>query len=146
MGLGRSFVAALVVCALTAGTLWAQELPMDTPNDQDGPRIIDPDLPSLLVNAPDDLVQSIRADAALRAGGIDPATVQISVSQPIDWSDASLGCPQHRQAYAQVITPGFLIVVDAGANRLSYHTDTSGRFVVCDGPVRPAGVGIDLVR
>jgi hypothetical protein len=139
MRLGTSFVAALLGCALTAGTLVAQEAPTD---DQDNaPRIINLDQPTLLVSAPDDLVQSIRIDAAQRVGGMDPASVQITASQPVEWSDASLGCPQRQMAYAQVITPGFLIVVDAGGNRLSYHTDTSGRFVVCDGSPR-LGVGI----
>ena len=133
------FLAAVLVCAVTAGTLVAQEAPTD---DQDnGPRIINLDQPTLLVSAPDDLVQSIRNDAAQRVGGMDPASVQITASQPVEWSDASLGCPQRQMAYAQVITPGFLIVVDAGGNRLSYHTDTSGRFVVCDGSPR-LGVGI----
>lgn len=141
MRLGTSFVAAMLVCAVTAATLFAQEMPTDTPMDQDnGPRIINLDQPTLLVSAPDELVQSIRVDAGQRVG-IDPATVQITASQPVDWSDASLGCPQRQLAYAQVITPGFLIVVDAGGNRLSYHADTSGRFVVCEGSPR-LGVGI----
>jgi hypothetical protein len=139
MRLGTSFVAALLGCALTAGTLVAQEAPTD--DQGNGPRIINLDQPTLLVSAPDDLVQSIRIDAAQRVGGMDPASVLIQASQPVEWSDASLGCPQRQMAYAQVITPGFLIVVDAGGNRLSYHTDTSGRFVVCDGAPR-LGVGI----
>jgi hypothetical protein len=142
MRLGTSLAAAALACALTASTLFAQELPMDTPYDQnDGPRIIDPDQSTLLVAAPDELVQSIRLDAGQRVG-IDPATVQISASQPVDWSDASLGCPQHEVAYAQVITPGFLIVVEAGGNHLNYHTDAGGRFVVCDGPPPRLGAGI----
>jgi hypothetical protein len=141
MRLGASFLAALLVCSMTTGMLFAQELPVDTPVDQgNGPRIINLDQPTLLVAAPDELVQSIRVDAGQRVG-IDPASVLIQASQPVDWSDTSLGCPQRQLAYAQVITPGFLIVVDAGGNRLSYHTDTSGRFVVCDGSPR-LGVGI----
>src|SRR5216683_5352553 len=101
------FLAAVLVCAVTAGTLVAQEAPTD---DQDnGPRIINLDQPTLLVSAPDELVQSIRVDAGQRAG-IDPASVLIQASQPVDWSDTSLGCPQRQLAYGQVITPGFLIV------------------------------------
>jgi hypothetical protein len=116
---------------------------MGTPEGQDsGPRIVNLDQPTLLVAAPDELVQSIRNDAGQRQG-IDPGNVQITASQSVDWNDASLGCPQHQVAYAQVITPGFLIVVDAGGNRLSYHTDAGGRFVVCEGSPPASAPGID---
>src|SRR5713226_6993585 len=107
MRFGGPLIAAVLVLAVTAGTLVAQELPTDTPFDQDnGPRIVNPDPTSLLVSAPDELVQSIRVDAGQRVG-IDPASVLIQASEPVDWSDASLGCPQRQLAYAQVITPGF---------------------------------------
>ncbi len=143
MRLGPPFIAAVFVCAITAGTLVAQELPTDTPNDEDNwPRIVTPDATTLLLSAPEDLVHSIRDDAGQRLG-VDPASVVISTSQPVEWSDASLGCPREQLAYAQVITPGFLIVVEVGGNRLNYHTDANGRFVLCDGPPNPAiGVGI----
>jgi hypothetical protein len=118
---------------LATGTLAAQELPMDTPSDQDsGPRIVNPDPTVLMLSAPDDLVQMVRADAAQRLG-TDAASVQIAASQPMEWSNASLGCPRRESVFAQVITPGFLIVVDVDGNRLTYHTDTGTNFVVCEG-------------
>jgi len=47
----------------------------------------------------------------------------------MEWSDASLGCPEPDMVYAQVITPGFLVVLEAEGEVFEYHTDT-GRFVV----------------
>jgi hypothetical protein len=53
--------------------------------------------------------------------------------EPIEWSDASLGCPEPDRAYAQVITPGYLVVIstDDGAIELQVHTDARQRAVTC---------------
>jgi hypothetical protein len=48
-----------------------------------------------------------------------------------EWPDASLGCPQQGMFYAQVITPGYVVVVAGGGKRLEYHTDTRDRAVFC---------------
>jgi len=49
----------------------------------------------------------------------------------VEWPDASLGCPQPGQMYAQVITPGFQILLEAGGKRYVVHTDTTQNAVVC---------------
>jgi hypothetical protein len=48
-----------------------------------------------------------------------------------EWPDTSLGCPKPDEFYAQVITPGYLIVVSGAGQQLEYHTDTEGHFVLC---------------
>ncbi len=73
-------------------------------------------------------------DAALRdaAGRLGVAAqLQVETVEQREWSDSSLGCPQPGSFYAQVITPGYLIVVSGGGKRLEYHTDTRGRSVMC---------------
>jgi hypothetical protein len=47
------------------------------------------------------------------------------------WSDTSLGCPQEGFMYAQVITPGYLIVLEAQGQTYEYHTDTQANVVLC---------------
>ena len=68
------------------------------------------------------LVDLAKEDLARReglsAGGIAPVRVEA-----VQWSDASLGCPQPGMAYAQVITAGFRIVLRAGRRRYEYHSD-----------------------
>lgn len=49
-----------------------------------------------------------------------------------DWSDASLGCPQEGFMYAQVITPGYLITLEADGTEYSYHTDQTTQVVLCE--------------
>ena len=86
--------------------------------------------PTFQPTPPGDLLDAVRADAAQQAG-VPVAAVQVARVEARQWSDASLGCPQPGQFYAQVITPGFLMVVRAGDRQLEYHTDARQRFVLC---------------
>ena len=74
-------------------------------------------------------------DASLRAAAtrLGVAAGQLSVErvEAREWGDSSLGCPQPGMMYAQVITPGYLIVVAGGGKRLEFHTDARGRAVMC---------------
>lgn len=69
-------------------------------------------------------------DAAGRTG-VDPSAVQVVSVQAREWSDTSLGCPKPGMFYAQVITPGYLILLEAGGQRLEYHTDAGRRVELC---------------
>lgn len=68
-----------------------------------------------------DLVQqkSLPADA-----------ITVTSIEAREWSDASLGCPQEGFMYAQVITPGYLIILEAQGQTYEYHTDEEGRSVI----------------
>ena len=58
---------------------------------------------------------------------IGPAVLSFD---PVEWGDASLGCPMPGLAYAQVITPGFRLVFDYQGQQNEYHTDQDGSNVV----------------
>jgi Ferritin-like domain len=57
--------------------------------------------------------------------------VQVVSIEPRNWPDSSLGCPQPDMLYAQVVTPGYLVVVDVSGERIEYHTDERGTIVRC---------------
>jgi len=61
-----------------------------------------------------------------------PEAIQLVSVEAVEWSDASLGCPQPGMMYAQVITPGFRVVLEVEKQEYEYHTDT-GRFIVLCG-------------
>lgn len=63
--------------------------------------------------------------------GVDSSQVSIARSEERQWPDASLGCPQPGTLYAQVVTPGYLLVVATPSGQLEYHTDTRGKVVFC---------------
>jgi len=47
-----------------------------------------------------------------------------------DWSNTSLGCPKRDMLYAQVIVPGYVIVLDVSGTTYTYHAG-SNRVVSC---------------
>ena len=70
------------------------------------------------------------ADAAAQLGvGVDEVTV-VSMERR-EWPDAGLGCPQPGGFYAQVITPGYLVVIQGAGRELEYHTDEGTNVVLC---------------
>ena len=69
-------------------------------------------------------------DAAPRLG-LAPGSVRVDRVEARDWPDSSLGCPQPGMMYAQVITPGYLVVISGSGRSLEYHTDLRGRAVFC---------------
>lgn len=51
--------------------------------------------------------------------------------EPVDWSDSSLGCPKPGMMYAQVITPGYRIILAAGGITYEYHSGRGGNAIPC---------------
>jgi hypothetical protein len=81
-------------------------------------------------------VASSRRDLALRLS-IGPESIQLVSVETKEWPDASLGCPQPGVFYTQVLSPGFLVVLEADGATYKYHTDLESYVVLCgdDGPI-----------
>jgi len=79
-----------------------------------------------------EFVEKVKTDLMKR---LDITSDQIRIVKvtPVDWPDTSLGCPQPEMAYAQVITPGYYIVLDAKGQQYPYHTDLEERVILCLG-------------
>ena len=77
-----------------------------------------------------------RRAAELLAGelGVAVAGLEVVSATALTWPDASLGCPQPGMLYAQVLTPGYLVVIrDAGGAERRVHTNEDGSSaIVCD--------------
>ena len=63
--------------------------------------------------------------------GLPPEQVTLVSIEAVEWSDTSLGCPQEGYMYAQVITPGYRIILAAGGDQYEYHTDEGTNLVLC---------------
>ncbi len=65
--------------------------------------------------------------------GVRVATGEVSLRsiERKEWSDGSLGCPQEGMAYIQVITPGYLLILEAGGQDYEFHTNTGDQVVPC---------------
>ena len=62
---------------------------------------------------------------------VKPEDITVASVAQQDWSDSSLGCPKEGEAYLQVITPGYLVTLEAQGQRYEYHTDSTQRVVRC---------------
>lgn len=76
------------------------------------------------------LVELARADLASRLGTEKPRIDLVSITAKV-WPDTALGCPQPGQLYAQVLTQGYLIVLEAAGREYRYHSDQK-RVVLCE--------------
>jgi hypothetical protein len=70
---------------------------------------------------------------------IDPEAIAVRFIEPVMWPDASLGCPRPGLMYAQVITPGYLVLLEVEGTVYEYHTDQQAAVVLCQGGENTGG-------
>ena len=63
---------------------------------------------------------------------VELESVKIKSVERVEWNDASLGNPQPDMVYAQVITPGFKMVLDVQGETYTYHTSADRVVLVVD--------------
>ena len=80
---------------------------------------------------PREVINLVLTDAAGRSGLIIEK-LRLTKIESDQWPDASLGCPQTGRVYAQVVSTGNRVVVDAGGEFLEYRVAPSGEFWLCD--------------
>jgi len=91
-----------------------------------------PDTPGAAVPAEaEKAVQLARADLARRLG-LKAEAIAVASVEAVHWPSTALGCPQPGMMYAQVITPGYRVVLVAGGQRYEYHTDKGTNAVLCE--------------
>jgi len=66
--------------------------------------------------------EASRADLA-KSLAIDPLSISLVGTVPVDWPDACLGVTGPDEVCAQVVTPGFLVRLEVGGVEYEYHTN-----------------------
>ena len=79
---------------------------------------------------PQQILALFRDDLARRAL-VKPETITVVSSTEQQWPDGSMGCPKPGEMYTQMIVPGYRVVLQAAGEKYAYHSDRSGKFVVC---------------
>ena len=69
--------------------------------------------------------------------GVNPGDVSVVSAEEVTWSDASIGCPKPGMMYAQVLTPGSRIVLEANGKRYVYHAAAGKAPFLCEHPKPP---------
>jgi hypothetical protein len=71
-------------------------------------------------------------DAAAARLGVAPTDLIAERVEQREFSDAALDCPRPGAFYAQVITPGFVVIIRAAQGLLEYHVAAGGAVVLCE--------------
>ena len=82
-------------------------------------------------SVPEHLIQAAKNDLARRLG-VPVSALTLKSATPLDWPNSSLGCPEPRLVYLQVITLGFLIVLSYEGKDYEYHSDMKGPPFLCE--------------
>ena len=95
-----------------------------------------PSLPIPAVPGLQSLVEKAKADLARRLT-VSVNEIILSEATSVIWPDSSLGCPEAGKAYSQVLTPGYLILLEHDGNKFEYHANIHNYFFHCENPARP---------
>jgi hypothetical protein len=93
-----------------------------------------PELPTGYPAAKTAVVDAVSRQAAAKLAAtlsVDVSQIQVISAEAKDWPDTSLGCPQPGIAYAQVVTPGYRVVLAYKQTQYEYHADQKGQLVTC---------------
>jgi hypothetical protein len=81
-------------------------------------------------SVPASLLADAKADTARRTGKSEKEIEVVSAEQ-VTWSDASMGCPAPGMMYAQVLMPGYRVILRVGDQQFDYHAGKSGKPALC---------------
>jgi hypothetical protein len=87
-----------------------------------------PELQGLIEKAKDDLAKRL---------SIRVTEITLIEATGVIWPDSSLGCPQKGRAYAQVLTPGYLILLEFMNYKYEYHAGKGPEVIYCINPTSP---------
>jgi len=63
---------------------------------------------------------------------IDKEQIAVAAVKAVNWPDTSLGCPEPGMVYAQVITPGYRILLSCDGKIYEYRSDQGNRVIYCE--------------
>jgi len=93
--------------------------------------------PAVLV--PDAIVAPVKS-ALAAASGVALSDISVVSTQIVEWPDGCLGSATPGIACAQIVTPGYLVVLQAGGKQYEYHTNADATLV------KPASVALTWQR
>jgi len=100
--------------------------------EEESTQMSQPTLPSGM----EPLVDQAKKDLAQRLS-ILVNQIELIRAESVTWPDASLGCPQPGMVYADVLTPGYVILLTANNQEYEYHASRGTEIVYCENPNPP---------
>jgi hypothetical protein len=81
-------------------------------------------------SAPREIIEKAKADL-VKQFGVNADQIRVVEARAVTWPDASLGCPQPDMVYAQVLSPGYWVLLEADGRQYPYHTDQGEQIILC---------------
>ena len=82
------------------------------------------------------LIEKAKTDLANRLA-VSTNEISFMEATSVTWPDSSLGCPQEGMMYTQVLTPGYLILLEHGGTTFEYHASSRDYVTACANPSPP---------
>ncbi len=105
--------------------------PLSTPTTESSEQGDAPSMPNISNPTLQKLITTATEDLAKRFS-IAPEQIQLKEVFEMTWPDASLGCSSPASSYVQVLTPGYLIRLQAPERVFEYHTDKNSLVIYCE--------------
>lgn len=142
----RSLLSFVILLGLFLGT-GCQPIPVTTDGALETASAADPVLPTkgdvemtptlpTPASSPQTLIERAKTDLAQRLS-VPVNDIILLQAESVTWPDSSLGCPEEGMLYTQVLTPGYLIRLQAGDREFEYHAGRSTEVVYCEDPMPP---------
>jgi glucose/arabinose dehydrogenase len=106
------------------------DLTQPTPDEPDPEETMRPPDPPPSGDVPQELFDQILEEAAAIAG-VTVGELEVDRAAAVTWNDASLGCPEPDQMYAQVLTDGYWVVLVANGQELDFRASQQGEVRLC---------------
>jgi hypothetical protein len=87
-----------------------------------------------------DAAVNLATEALARDLGLSKNLIELRRATTVDWPDTSLGCPKAGEVYVQVVTPGYLVTLQADGRVFAVHVGPD-RAIVCGSAFRELGGG-----
>ena len=79
------------------------------------------------------LIERAKADLAQKFS-VPASQIKAIETKEAVWPDASLGCPQPGIVFAQIPTPGYIIMLEYAGDDFEYHASIRGDILYCENP------------
>jgi hypothetical protein len=97
-------------------------------NQEDAVVQPEPGVPNSKAKIEQTAIQDLAAYLGVRAEDVEVKSVE-----EVEWPDGGLGCTVKDRMYIQVITPGYLFVLEVDGQEYEYHTDLQDQVILCIG-------------
>ena len=84
----------------------------------------------------ENLIQMAKDDLAKRLS-VEISQISVLDARDVVWSNSSLGCPQPGILYAEVLTSGYLILLNVNGQDYEYHAGKNSDAFLCENPLPP---------